>query len=84
MERLAESEGDLATLAAVKQRDLSSAHDFLSLAELYQRAGQPDEAMAWAERGLQRVSPNCPTARVCGISWSPPTTGRTATRKRSR
>ena len=52
MERLAESEGDLATLAAVKQRDLSSAHDFLSLAELYASAGQDAEALAWAERGL--------------------------------
>ena len=59
MERLAESEGDLATLAAVKQRDLSSAHDFLSLAELYQTAGRPDESLMWAERGL-RAFPDLP------------------------
>ncbi len=52
MERMAEAEGDLALRAAVKQRDLSSAHDFLSLAELYANAGQPGKALEWAERGL--------------------------------
>ena len=59
MERLAESTGDFATLAAVKQRDLSSAHDFLSLAELYLAARQPEQALAWAERGL-RAFPGLP------------------------
>jgi uncharacterized Zn finger protein len=53
MERMVAEEGDLETLAVIKQRDLSSAHDFLSLAELYQRAGQPKQAMLWAERGLK-------------------------------
>ena len=59
MERLAEAGGDLATRAAVKQRDLSSAHDFLSLAELFQAAGQTDQALAWGERGL-RAFPELP------------------------
>ena len=59
MERLAEVEGDLAARAAVKQRDLSSAHDFLALAELYASAGQDAEALAWAERGL-RAFPGLP------------------------
>lgn len=53
MERLAETEGDLDTVAAVRQRDLSSAHDYLALAELYQGDGRFDEALSWAERGLQ-------------------------------
>ena len=43
----------------MKQRDLSSAHDFLSLAELYQAARQPKQALAWAERGL-RAFPGLP------------------------
>ncbi len=51
MENLAVTEGDLETLTAVKQRDLSSAHDFLSLAECHHAAGHADEAVAWAERG---------------------------------
>ena len=59
MERLAEAEGDLAALAAVKQRDLSSAHDFLSLAELYESAGRAGDALTWAERGL-RAFPELP------------------------
>ncbi len=59
MERLAEAGGDLVTQAAIKQRDLSSAHDFLSLAELFQAAGQADQALVWAERGL-RTFPELP------------------------
>ncbi len=59
MERLAANGGDLATQAAVKQRDLSSAHDFLSLAELFEAAGQTDQALSWAERGL-RAFPDLP------------------------
>ncbi len=59
MERLAEAEGDLNARAAIKQRDLSSAHDFLSLAELFQSAGQTDQALNWAERGL-RAFPGLP------------------------
>lgn len=53
MENLAATEGDLETWTAVKQRDLSSPHDFLSLAEWHQAAGHPDEAANWAERGRQ-------------------------------
>jgi uncharacterized Zn finger protein len=54
MERLAESLGDLNLLAAVRHSDLTSVHDFLSLAELYDSAGEPKEAAGWAERGLQQ------------------------------
>ena len=52
METMAVAEGDLETLAAIKQKDLSSPHDFLSLAEWHQTAGHPDDAISWAERGL--------------------------------
>ncbi len=53
MERLAAAEGDLELQAMIKQSDLSSVHDFLSLAELYGSAGEPAAAVEWAERGLQ-------------------------------
>ncbi len=53
MENLASAEGDLETLVAIKQKDLSSPHDFLSLAEWHQSAGRAGEAIIWAERGLR-------------------------------
>ena len=53
MENLAEAEGDVDALIAVKQRDLSSPHDFLSLAEVCRTAGRHEEALSWARRGWQ-------------------------------
>ena len=53
MEALAATDGDDDALDRVKQRDLSSPHDFLSLAEWHQAAGRTDAALRWAERGLQ-------------------------------
>ena len=58
MENLAEEEGDVDTLLAIKQRDLSSPHDFLSLAELCRSAGRDAEALAWAQRGLREFPGN--------------------------
>ena len=58
MERLAESEGDLAAAVAVKERDLSSAHDFLSLAEYHDAHGQPEQAITRAEEGLRTFAAN--------------------------
>ncbi len=52
METLAESEDDTALLIAVKESDLSSAHDFLSLAELHAARGRDQDAIARAEEGL--------------------------------
>ena len=60
MERLADAEGDLHLLASVRQGDLSSVHDYLSLAELYAAAGLPAEAVHWAEDGLKHF-PDIPT-----------------------
>jgi uncharacterized Zn finger protein len=51
MEALAQEDGDLEALVAVKTRDLSMPHDFLEIAKLYQDAGDPDLALDWAERG---------------------------------
>lgn len=45
--------GDIETLVAVKSRDLSSPNDCLGIAEIYQKAGQADRALDWAERGLK-------------------------------
>ena len=39
MERVARTDGDTEALIAVKQRDLSSAHDYLALADLHLSAG---------------------------------------------
>jgi hypothetical protein len=52
MEALARRADDVEALVAVKARDLSSAWRFLQIAETYRNAGQPDQALAWAERGL--------------------------------
>lgn len=52
MERMASEAGDLDALAAIRQRDLTTAHDYLALAETYRAARQLDLAIAAAERGL--------------------------------
>jgi hypothetical protein len=51
METLARQSGDLETLTAVKQRDLSHPYSFLQIAELYREIGQHDLALQWAEQG---------------------------------
>lgn len=42
---------DVTQILAIKQRDLSSSHNFLEIAELYLAAKQPETSMDWAERG---------------------------------
>ena len=53
METLAELSGDIEQLVAIKQRDLSSSYHYLAIAEVYDKAGQKDKALEWAERGLK-------------------------------
>jgi uncharacterized Zn finger protein len=53
METLAELSGDIEQLAAIKQHDLSSSYNYLAIAEVYDKAGQKDKALEWAERGLK-------------------------------
>ncbi len=53
METLAELSGDIEQLVAIKQRDLSLSYHYLTIAEIYEKAGQKDKALEWAERGLK-------------------------------
>src|SRR5262249_28334470 len=53
MESLARASGDIEELVAVVSRDLSSADGYLRIAEVYREAGQHDDALLWAERGLK-------------------------------
>jgi len=53
MESLARASGDVDAVVAVKSRDLSHAYAFYLIAQLYQDAGRHDDALAWAERGVQ-------------------------------
>jgi Family of unknown function (DUF6880)/SWIM zinc finger len=52
MAELAEVFGDVDVLVAVKSHNLSNPHAFLELAELLQRHGRYDEALAFAEKGM--------------------------------
>ena len=53
MESLAQVSGDIEQLVAVMSRDLSSAYGYLKIAEVYREARQQDNALLWAEKGLQ-------------------------------
>lgn len=53
MEHLAEASGDIDELVAIKARDLSFSHSYLGIAEILAKANRADEALDWAERGLQ-------------------------------
>lgn len=53
METLAQETGDVEALVAVKKRDLSTAWDYLQIAETYKQARKHDLALEWAERGLK-------------------------------
>ncbi|SMF95334.1 Uncharacterized conserved protein, contains Zn finger domain [Methylomagnum ishizawai] len=63
MENLARESGNIEALVAVKAHDLSSAHRFLDIAEIYQEARQPDQALKWAELGLEAF-PERPDSRL--------------------
>ncbi|MGC2165448.1 MAG: DUF6880 family protein [Gallionella sp.] len=53
MECVADLSGDVAALVAVKSRDLSSAWNYLGIAEIYRSHRQHDQALEWAERGVK-------------------------------
>ena len=63
MECFAELSGDVEALVAVKSRDLSSALNYLSIAEIYRSRRQHDRALEWAERGV-KAFPNKPDDRL--------------------
>jgi uncharacterized Zn finger protein len=52
MERLAEESGDIQQLVDIKSRDLSFAFRYYAIAELLHKAGEVEQALDWAERGL--------------------------------
>lgn len=52
MEALVRQSGDLDARIDVNRRDLSSAHQFLLIAELCKEAGRAEQSLDWAERGL--------------------------------
>lgn len=58
MEALARESGDVNQLIAVKSRDLAHPRSFLEIAQICREAGREDEALAWAERGLNAFAGN--------------------------
>lgn len=52
MEAIASESGDVEDLVSVLERDLSSAHQYLRIAEAYRQAGKREKSLAWAERGM--------------------------------
>jgi tetratricopeptide (TPR) repeat protein len=63
MEQLATASGDVEELVAIKSRDLASGYAYLAIAEIWVKAGQPDKALEWAERGL-KAFPERPDNRL--------------------
>ncbi|WP_139556543.1 SWIM zinc finger family protein [Methylotetracoccus oryzae] len=63
METLAQMSGDTDALVAVKSRDLSSPYQYLTIAEIYHKAGHDELALDWAERGIKSF-PNRPDDRL--------------------
>ena len=53
MEELARYENNLDELVQIKRRDLGTPYRFLEIAKLLKQAGCADEALVWAERGLE-------------------------------
>lgn len=53
MEALARQAGDHEAVVAVRKRDLSSAYNYLQIAETYKSARKHDLALEWAERGAK-------------------------------
>jgi tetratricopeptide (TPR) repeat protein len=52
MMSLARQSGDVEQLVSIMERDLSSAYQYLRIAETYQAAGREDKALEWAEKGV--------------------------------
>jgi len=52
MEGMARQSGAIEDLVAVLERDLSHAHQYLRIAEIYRQANAREKALEWAERGM--------------------------------
>lgn len=55
MEALARKFGNIDELVAVLERNLSHAHHYLRISEIYRQAEERDKALAWAERGMKAM-----------------------------
>jgi uncharacterized Zn finger protein len=53
MESLTEATGDVDAIVEVLARDLSSPYQFVRIAGTYRDAGRFDDALTWAEKGLE-------------------------------
>lgn len=63
MKLLAVQTGDVDELVAVLSHDLSLPYSFLRIAEVYSEAGREDDALEWAERGVEAF-PDRPDPRL--------------------
>jgi uncharacterized Zn finger protein len=58
MERIADLEGDIDTLVAIKKRSLNVPYRYLEIAEIYADAKRHDDALKWAEDGYKKFKNN--------------------------
>jgi uncharacterized Zn finger protein len=58
LERFAEREGDVDGVIAIRARDLSTAYDYLGIAQLCLDHAREAEALKWAEEGLWQFEDN--------------------------
>ena len=58
MEALAEASGDVDMVVAVLAKDQSSPYQFVRIAERCRAAGRFDDALRWAEQGLEHFGPS--------------------------
>ena len=63
MEHLAEQTGSVDELVAVVSHDLSLPYSFLRIAEAFSDAGRDDDAVEWAQRGIEAF-PDHPDSRL--------------------
>jgi uncharacterized Zn finger protein len=52
MESAARASGDVDALVAIKERHLTSANDYLQLAEILAQAGRDEESLEWGRKGI--------------------------------
>jgi uncharacterized Zn finger protein len=58
LESFAEREGDVDGVIAIRSKDLSTAHDYLGIAQLCLDHAREPEALKWAEEGLWQFEDN--------------------------
>jgi len=66
MENLARHQGDIDAWVEIKKRDLSQPYHFLQIAEIYLKAKRVDDAITWAELGLEAF-PDLSDSRIVDL-----------------